>query len=141
MRHIQEPPFCHPLHCLPGWLGVPAVLLHVRSTPRACSDAAWALPAWSVAPSCQHSVRFLLQETHSRRLLRVSRGFGLLVSWLWESAIADLGGGWLPSRRKPSLCVGDSIFVSAFFALLCVAHVVSLARAAHRGISFCYELT
>jgi len=113
MRHIWEPPFCHPPHGLPGWLGVPAVLPHARSIPRACLGAVQALLAWSIALSCQHRFHFLLLETHSKRLRWVSRGFGLLVSQLWELAVTDLRVGWLPSRRKPSLCVGDNIFISA----------------------------
>lgn len=143
MRHIGEPPFCHPPHRLPqvvgGCLGVPAVLPHMHNIPRAYSDAAWAILAWGVALSCQHSVHFLLQETHSKCLLWVSRGFGLLLSRLWGSAIADLGVGWLPSRRKSSLCVGDSI-VSAFsllsFAWLMLSHwCVLLTVAPHFGMN------
>lgn len=97
----------------PAWVvGGPHSVPAVRSILRDCSDA-----AWSVTWSCRHSVHVLLQETHRTWPLRVSSGFGLLMSWLWESAIADLGAGWLPPRRKPTLCVGDSLLVSAFSLL------------------------
>lgn len=138
----SHPSAIHPTACPGGWgcLGAPAVLPHMCNIPRACSDAAWAIPAWGVALSCQHSVHFMLRETHSKWLLRVRWGFGLLLSRLWGSAIADLGVGWLPSRRKPSLCVGDGIFVSAFsllsFAWLMLSHwCVLLTVAPHFGMN------